>query len=63
MWKIWRILVNIYLFKVNYKNTQKSFHWCRSGVFIANFEHASRLFLEFLFLIRYGVKFSGVLGR
>ena len=63
MWKIWRILVNIYLFKVNYKNTQKSFYWRRSGVFIANFEHASHLFLEFLFLIRYGVKFLGVLGR
>ena len=53
---------NIYLFKVNNKNTRK---WCeicskltikrperrrRSGLFIVNFEHISHLFLVFLLL-------------
>ena len=54
--------VNIYLFKVNNRNTTKrceicwkltmktpEWHqWRRSGVFIVNFEHISHLFLVFL---------------
>ena len=52
---------NIYFFKVNNRNTITFFEicsnltlkttercqWCRSGVFIANFEHISKLFLYF----------------
>ena len=52
---------NIYLFKVNSRNTRKNFEicsnlsvkaseWRRSGVFIVNFEHISHLFLVFLLL-------------
>ena len=55
---------NIYLFTVNNRNARKMFdicskltmktqeqdHWRRSVVFIANFEHISRLFLVFLLL-------------
>ena len=51
---------NIYLIKVNSRNTRKRWkltiktpdrlHWCRSGVFIINFEHISHLFLVFLLL-------------
>ena len=54
---------NIYLFKVNNKNTREMceirskltiktserLHWRRSGVFIVNFEHILDLFLVFLF--------------
>ena len=40
-----------YLFKAKstIKTLEKS-HWCRSGVFIVNFEHISNLFLMFLLL-------------
>ena len=55
---------NIYLSKVNDKNTRKRCeicskltiktperrHWRRSGVFIVNFEHISHLFLVFSLL-------------
>ena len=55
---------NIYLFKVNNRNTRKRCeiwskltiktperpHWRRSGVFIVNFEHIWYLLLEFLLL-------------
>ena len=55
---------NIYLFKVNNKNTRKRCeicskltiktperrHWGGSGVFTVNFEHISHLFLEYLLL-------------
>ena len=55
---------NIYLFKVNNRNTRKSCeiclkltiktleqrYWRRSEVFIVNFEHISHLFLVFLLL-------------
>ena len=46
-------LANIYLFKVNQRNTRKRceiFHWRRSTVFIVDFEHISHLFLVFLWL-------------
>ena len=53
-----------YIFKVNNKNTRtrcvicskltiktpERHHWCRSGVFIVNFEHISHLVLAFLWL-------------
>ena len=38
---------NIYLFKVNNRNTRKR---TTSGIFIINFEHTSHLFLVFLLL-------------
>ena len=55
---------DIYLFKVNNRNTRTSCeicskltiktserrHWRRSGVFIVNFEHISYLLLVFLLL-------------
>ena len=55
---------NIYLFKVNNKNTRKKLwnmfkvnnknnraaSWLRSGVFIVNFEHISHLIITFLML-------------
>ena len=54
---------NIYLFKVNNRNTRKSCeicsqlpiktperHWRRSGLFIVNFDHTSHLFPVFLLL-------------
>ena len=55
---------NIWLFKVNNRNTRKRCevcskltvktperrHWRRSGVFIVNFNHISHFFLEFLLL-------------
>ena len=55
---------NIYLFKVNIRNTRKRYEicskltvktlerrqWRGSGVFIVNFEHISNLFLVFLIL-------------
>ena len=58
-------LENIYLFKMNNRNTKKRCeicstltmktperrHWPRSGVFIVNFEHILHLFLMFLLLI------------
>ena len=55
------ISANIYLFKVNNRNTRKKWEicskltiktrqWRRSGVFIVNFEHTSNLFLVFLLL-------------
>ena len=57
-------LANIYLFKVNNRNTRKRCEvfskltiktpepsrWRRSGVFIVNFENISHLFLVFLSL-------------
>ena len=57
--------VNIYLFKVNNRNTRKRCEicpnlaiktpeqrqWRRSGVFIVNFEHIFHLFLVFLLLL------------
>ena len=55
------LLLNIYLFKFNNRNTRKSCeiclklkvekpHWRRSGVFIVNFEHILHLFVVFLLL-------------
>ena len=55
------ILVIIYLLDVNNRNTRKrceicsnltikTRYWCRSGEYIANFEHISHLFLVFLLL-------------
>ena len=58
------IPVCIYPLKVNNKNTRKRceicskltiktskrHHWCRSGVFIVNFQHISQLVLVFLLL-------------
>ena len=55
---------NVYLFKVNNRNTRKRCeicskltikttersHWRRSGVFIVNFEHIAHFFLMFLLL-------------
>ena len=60
----WRFWAGIYLLKVNNRNTRTRWeicselaiktsqrrHWCRSGVFIVNFEHISRIFLVFLLL-------------
>ena len=56
---------NIYLFKVNYRNTEKRCEvcskltikapekrqWRRSGDFIVNFKHTSQLFSVFLLLL------------
>ena len=56
--------LNIYLFKVNNRNTRKRWkicskltiktpercHWRHSGIFIVNFEHISHLYLVFLLL-------------
>ena len=46
---------NIYLFKVNNRNTRKltikKRPWRRSGVFTVNFEHISHLFIVFLLLL------------
>ena len=56
---------SIYLLKVNNRNnitryeirsklmikTQERRQWCRSGVFIVNFEHILHLILVFVFLI------------
>ena len=61
---LWRVPANIYLFKVNIRNTRercetcskltikplKLRQWCRSDVFIVNFEHISYLSLVFLLL-------------
>ena len=63
---IWKRIypAGIYLLKVNLRNTRKSCkicskltikkpeqqQWCRSGVFIVNFEHISRIALVFLLL-------------
>ena len=41
---------NIYLFKINNRNTRKRYRWRRSGVIVVNFEHISRFFLAFLLL-------------
>ena len=44
---------NIYLFKINKRNTRKRCeicHWCRSSVFLVNFKHIPYLFLVFLWL-------------
>ena len=60
----WHILVGIYMFKVNNRNTRPSCeicskltiktpeqrHWRCSGVFIVNFEYISHLALVFLLL-------------
>ena len=60
-----QIPANIYLLKVNNRNTRKRCEtcskltiktperdkWRRSGVFIVNFEHISKLFLVFLFSV------------
>ena len=64
VWKESLTPVNIYLLKVNNKNTRKRCEiysklivkgpkqrqWRRSSVFIVNFEHISHLFLVFLLL-------------
>ena len=34
---------NVYLFKLNNRNSTKKYHWRCSGVFIVNFEHISHL--------------------
>ena len=61
---ITNIPANIYMFKVNNRNTRKRYeicleltiktperhHWRRAGVFIVNFAHISHLFLVFLLL-------------
>ena len=57
------IQANIYMFKVNNKNARvrceicskltiktERRHWCRSNVFIVNFEHIPHLVLVFLLL-------------
>ena len=67
--------VNIYLFKVYNRNarkrceicsklTMKAPEWCRhrSGVFIVNFEHISRLFLEILLLTLNKQMLAGIKG-
>ena len=60
----WPSLTNIYLFKVNNRNTRKRIeisskltiktskhcHWCLYGVFIVNFKHFATFFLKFLLL-------------
>ena len=38
------------MFNVNNKDTRATPFWCRSGVFIVNFEHISPLVLVFLLL-------------
>ena len=73
--KYWRdIPVNIYLFKVNNRNTRKRCkisskltikipergHWRHTVVFIVNFEHISYLFLQFLLLILRFYLFPGI---
>ena len=61
MFKTWLLLANIYLFKINYRNTRKRCkicskltiktlercHWRRFGSFIVNFEHILHLLLVF----------------
>ena len=68
------IPANIYLFKVNNRNTKKrcEFYskltiktperrqWCRSAVYIVNFEHIPHLFLVFLFLILNKYMLAGI---
>ena len=63
--KVFALPANIYLLKVNNRNTRKRCeicsmltikiperrHWRRSGIFIVNFEHISLLVLVFLLLI------------
>ena len=58
------IPANIYLLKVNIRSTRtrceicpkltikipERRHWCRSGIFIVNFEHISHLVLVFILL-------------
>ena len=44
-------LANIYLFKVNNKNTRNEIWRRHSGVFIVNFEYISHIFVVFLSLI------------
>ena len=41
---------NVYLFKVNNRNSRKKSHWRCSGVFIVNIENISHLALVFLLL-------------
>ena len=41
---------NVYLIKVNNRNSRKKCHWRCSGVFIDNFEHISHLSIAFLLL-------------
>ena len=64
---------NIYLFKVNNRNTGKECEICselkikppekhnyhRSGIFVVNFEHISQLFLVFLLLSLNRKMFAG----
>ena len=68
---------NIYLFKVNNKNTRKRCEicskltiktperrqWRRSGVFIVNFEHISHLVLVFLLLTSNKLMLAGILPK
>ena len=41
---------NVYLFKVNNRNSRKKCQWRCSGVFIINFEHIWHLSVVFLLL-------------
>ena len=58
------IPANIYLFKVNNRNTKKRCEFysnsIRSAVYIVNFEHIPHLFLVFLFLILNKYMLAGI---
>ena len=72
--KLSRIQANFNLFKFNngntsnrckicsklIKKTPKRGHWCRSGVFIVNFQHILHLVLVFLLLILNRQIFAGI---
>ena len=85
IWSVWSYLrtkiddnmllipSDIFLFKVNYKNTRKRCkicskltimtlercRWSRSGGFIVNFKHAMHLFIVFLWLVLNRWMFAG----
>ena len=75
LWKL-GFSTNIYLFKVNIRNTRKRceiflkltiktpewLQWRRSGVFIINFKYISRLFLVFLLLTLNKLLLAGLSG-
>ena len=45
---IYTVPAGNYMFKVNNRKTSKKRHWCRSDVFIVNFEYISQLVLVLL---------------
>ena len=47
---IYTVPAGNYMFKVNNRKTSKKRHWCRSDVFIVNFEYISQLVLVLLLL-------------